>query len=256
MGRLNYENVDFGTFIYRVLRQVHPESGMSGDGLSSLNNLIRVVLRKIMENVNRLMVSGKRKTISSREIQSAVRLSLPGELAKHAVNEGTKAVTKYNSSEGPLLHGEGGKAKPVSRSKRAGLQFPVTRVENIMMQLATAERKSGGSAVYLAGVLEYICAEILELGGNAARDNKKVRITPRHIKLAILNDEELATLFRGVVMSGGVVPFIHTQLIKQKPEKKEAKPRRLIKKPTLKKTPKSPQKEKSPQRKSSTKKRK
>lgn len=74
-----------------------------------------------------------------------------------------------------------------------------------------------GAPVYLAAVLEYLCAEILELAGNAARDNKKARIVPRHITLAVKNDEELNKLLGGVtIASGGVLPNIHAVLLPKK----------------------------------------
>ena len=74
-----------------------------------------------------------------------------------------------------------------------------------------------GAPVYLAAVLEYLCAEILELAGNAARDNKKSRIIPRHISLAVKNDEELNKLLSGVtIAAGGVLPNIHAVLLPSK----------------------------------------
>ena len=74
-----------------------------------------------------------------------------------------------------------------------------------------------GAPVYLAAVLEYLCAEILELAGNAARDNKKSRIIPRHITLAVKNDEELNRLLGNVtIASGGVLPNIHAVLLPKK----------------------------------------
>lgn len=234
---VRFEDVKFDTYIYRVLKQVHPDSGMSGDGLAETNNLIRITLQRIVTSVNLLMQNSKgRKTISAREIQSAVKLTLPGELAKHAISQGTKAVTKYNSEAG------GERGHPVSRGQRAGLLFPVTRVETVMMELATVRRKGAGAAVYLAAVLEYICAEILELGGNAARDSKKVRITPRHLKLAILNDEEFRKLFKGVVLSGGVIPHIIGKLLPKKKdegetEHKKAPRKKPVKKATVTKKP-------------------
>lgn len=93
----------------------------------------------------------------------------------------------------------GGKAraKAKSRSSRAGLQFPVGRVHRLLRKGNYAERVGAGAPVYLAAVLEYLSAEILELAGNAARDNKKTRIIPRHLQLAIRNDEELNKLLGG-----------------------------------------------------------
>jgi histone H2A len=77
-----------------------------------------------------------------------------------------------------------------------------------------------GAPVYLAAVLEYLCAEILELAGNAARDNKKSRIIPRHITLAVKNDEELNKLLGNVtIASGGVLPNIHSVLLPKKSAK-------------------------------------
>uniref|UniRef100_A0A8B9XUT4 Histone H2A n=1 Tax=Bos mutus grunniens TaxID=30521 RepID=A0A8B9XUT4_BOSMU len=81
-----------------------------------------------------------------------------------------------------------------TRSSRAGLQFPVGRVHRLLRKGNYSERVGAGAPVYLAAVLEYLTAEILELAGNAARDNKKTRIIPRHLQLAIRNDEELNKL--------------------------------------------------------------
>lgn len=93
------------------------------------------------------------------------------------------------------------RAKAKSRSSRAGLQFPVGRVHRLLRKGNYAERVGAGAPVYLAAVLEYLTAEILELAGNAARDNKKTRIIPRHLQLAIRNDEELNKLLGKVTIA-------------------------------------------------------
>nr|AAB48831.1 cleavage stage histone H2A [Psammechinus miliaris] len=116
--------------------------------------------------------------------------------------------------------GKGAKAKSgksVTRSSRAGLQFPVGRIHRFLRKGQYASRIGGGAAVYLAAILEYLSAEILELAGNAARDNKKSRIIPRHLQLAVRNDEELNKLLNNVtIASGGVMPNIQTVLLPKK----------------------------------------
>ena len=118
-----------------------------------------------------------------------------------------------------------GKAKGTkskSRSSRAGLQFPVGRIHRLLRKGNYAERVGAGAPVYLAAVLEYLSAEILELAGNAARDNKKTRIIPRHLQLAVRNDEELNKLLAGVTIAqGGVLPNIQAVLLPKKTEKKQ-----------------------------------
>ena len=118
--------------------------------------------------------------------------------------------------------GKGGRGekKSTTSSAKAGLQFPVGRIGRYLRQGKYATRMGAGAPVYLAAVLEYLCAEILELAGNAARDNKKSRIVPRHITLAVKNDEELNKLLGGVtIASGGVLPNIHAVLLPKKSSK-------------------------------------
>eukprot|EP00898_Chlorokybus_atmophyticus_P005381 jgi/Chlat1/5844/Chrsp4S06364 len=85
-------------YIYKVLKQVHPDTGISSKAMSIMNSFINDIFEKIATEASRLARYNKKPTITSREVQTAVRLILPGELAKHAVSEGTKAVTKFTSS--------------------------------------------------------------------------------------------------------------------------------------------------------------
>uniref|UniRef100_A0AAZ1Y060 Histone H2A n=1 Tax=Oreochromis aureus TaxID=47969 RepID=A0AAZ1Y060_OREAU len=174
----------YAIYVYKVLKQVHPDTGISSKAMSIMNSFVNDIFERIAAEASRLAHYNKRSTITSREIQTAVRLLLPGELAKHAVSEGTKAVTK------------------------------------LLRKGNYAERVGAGAPVYLAAVLEYLTAEILELAGNAARDNKKTRIIPRHLQLAVRNDEELNKLLGGVTIAqGGVLPNIQAVLLPKKTEK-------------------------------------
>merc|ERR1712018_601375 len=89
----------YAIYIYKVLKQVHPDTGISSKAMSIMNSFVNDKFESIAAEASRLSHYNKRSTITSREIQTAVRLLLPGELAKHAVSEGTKAVTKYTSSK-------------------------------------------------------------------------------------------------------------------------------------------------------------
>lgn len=146
------------------------------------------------------------------------------------------------------------KTQRISLSKRSGTIFPVGRIRRYLKMCTFQQRIAIGAPIYQAAVMEYLSAEILELAGNAARDNKRSRITPRHILLAVANDEELNKLLRNVtIASGGVMPNIHPELLKKKggnitssvgrktavkfqqPDRKVIKPAALHKKPSVKK---------------------
>ena len=110
----------------------------------------------------------------------------------------------------------GSKKKAQSKSAKAGLTFPVGRIGRFLRKGRYAKRVGSGAPVYMAAVLEYLVAELLELSGNAAKDNKKQRIIPRHIQLAVKNDEELNKFVgRATISAGGVMPNIHAVLLKK-----------------------------------------
>jgi histone H2A len=225
----------FSTYIYKVLKQVHPDCGMSKKAMTTMNNLLTDTFDRIIVEAGKLARFSKRSTVSSREVQTAVRLVLPGQLAKHAVSEATKAVQKFTSADdgadtpkgsgkGKGKGGRGDKKKNTSDSSKAGLQFPVGRIRRHMRKSRVAPRIGRGAPVYLAAILEYLTAEILELAGNACRDNKRWRITPRHLQLAVRNDEEINKLLAGItIAAGGVLPNIHAVLLPKSSGKKGVK---------------------------------
>lgn len=113
----------------------------------------------------------------------------------------------------------------VSRSRRAGLCFPVSRTQNSLRKGRYSKLIGKSSPIYLAAVLEYLTAEVLELAGNYTRENKRHRITPRFINMAVRSDEELHTLLKDITVSeGGVMPFIHSVLLPKKSAQRTSTP--------------------------------
>uniref|UniRef100_UPI00398E675C histone H2A-III-like n=1 Tax=Pristiophorus japonicus TaxID=55135 RepID=UPI00398E675C len=113
----------------------------------------------------------------------------------------------------------GGKARAwaKSRSSRVGLQFPVGRDHRLLRKGNYAECVGAGAPVYMAAVLKYLTAEILEQAGNPVRDNKKIRTIPRHLQVAIRNDQELNKLLGKVTIAqGGMLPDIQAVLLPKK----------------------------------------
>merc|ERR1712226_654377 len=130
---------------------------------------------------------------------------------------GNKKKTNYskNIKYTEMPRGKGkGRRGATSRSARAGITFPVGRVARYMRNGRYTTRVGAGAPVYVAAVMEYLCAEVLELAGNAAKDNKRARVTPRFINLAVRNDEELSNFFaNATVAQGGVLPHINPRLL-------------------------------------------
>eukprot|EP00735_Rhodelphis_limneticus_P000015 TRINITY_DN10032_c0_g1::TRINITY_DN10032_c0_g1_i1::g.21087::m.21087 TRINITY_DN10032_c0_g1::TRINITY_DN10032_c0_g1_i1::g.21087 ORF type:complete len:137 (+),score=33.64,sp/Q84MP7/H2AV3_ORYSJ/84.68/4e-60,Histone/PF00125.19/9.2e-22,ADP_ribosyl_GH/PF03747.9/0.1 TRINITY_DN10032_c0_g1_i1:74-484(+) len=130
------------------------------------------------------------------------------------MSEIEKTGGKIGLEKGGKTGGKQHPKKPISRSHRAGLQFPVGRIHRQLKARVTHGNRVGATAaVYGAAILEYLTAEVLELAGNAAKDLKVKRITPRHLQLAIRGDEELDTLIKATIAGGGVIPHIHKSLL-------------------------------------------
>jgi histone H2A len=166
-----------------------------------------------------------RLVLSKRALPRPIGAADQTGLKRAAALGGVASLASMSGKAGKGAAGRGKSkgGKSVSRSKKAGLQFPVGRVHRYLKAGKYASRIGAGAPVYLAAVLEYLAAEILELAGNAARDNKKARIIPRHVQLAVRNDEELNKLLAGVtIASGGVLPNIHSVLLPKKSKKEKA----------------------------------
>ncbi|XP_059498313.1 core histone macro-H2A.1-like [Stegostoma tigrinum] len=225
--------------VHRLLRKGNYAERVGAGAPVYLAAVLEYLTAEILELAGNAARDNKKTRIIPRHLQLAVRNDeelnklLGGvTIAQGGVLPNIQAVLlpKKTAAGGPTKKkltvamsgrgkGSGGKAraKAKSRSSRAGLQFPVGRVHRLLRKGNYAERVGAGAPVYLAAVLEYLTAEILELAGNAARDNKKTRIIPRHLQLAVRNDEELNKLLGGVTIAqGGVLPNIQAVLLPKK----------------------------------------
>ena len=204
-----HEEYNLRIYIYKLLKQVNPNIGITRGAMNEINLILYHMVENITRLSNTFIQHGHKATLSVREIYSSVKIFLPGELSKHAISEGTKAVTKYNA-----LRAEKEPGQPKQRrSYGAGLTFPISRIGHLIRINMSSDRMGETAPVYLAAVLEYLCAEILELASQNVQSNKKVRITTRDLLLAIKNDEELNKLLNNATLSGGVLPNIDTSLL-------------------------------------------
>jgi len=197
-------------YFKRILATIRGDKGLRFAVTSThvLTSMIREFAKELIATAIELCQTVKKYTLSSRAIQTAVRLTLRGELAKHAVSEGVRAVTKscssFNSGDEPP-------------KKNAGLIIPPSYVKRQIKESSmTSMRIAKTACIYLAAVLEYLVSEILELASNVAIEHKKSIIVPRFIFLAVVNDQELDQVFNKpgtTFVQAGAMPNIIPQLM-------------------------------------------
>ena len=215
----------FETYIKRVQMKVHPDLQMIKITLGQLSELAVVLVKTFGKIALDAKNRQNKKTITDREIEYAVDVSLSRELAKHAKAEGNKAVEKYVAS-GNISDAEGkpleGKKKPQPVQVKAGLLVSVSRCVNYLREFNS--RIGVNAAIYLAAVIEYLMTEILELAGTVTKNNNAVKIKSRDIFFAVDGDEELKTLmskFSIEFAEGGVCPKIRPELLPDENTKKK-----------------------------------
>nr|QBK91784.1 MAG: histone 2A-domain-containing protein [Pithovirus LCPAC304] len=211
----NYDT--FKKFIQDLLKKQRG-GGISGGALDVTDRYVKIILEMIIRNADLLLARSKKKTLSEKEIESAVRLTIPPphrsefssepgsepprNLAVEANKRGAEAVRKFMSAQNNKVKGQGRSTK----SKKADLVFPVSRVKDRISESSSSDglRVGEKSIVYLTAVLQYLTEELLQMAGEIADSKKHVRITPRDLKLAIENDASLVKLTENVYIPGGV----------------------------------------------------
>lgn len=210
----------FSVYIYRLLKEIHPDHGISSNAMIILSRICLFVIRRYATECSSLLISANKKVVDVSTICAATFIiygntNVIGDIFPNAIIKLIEiSLDKYENYTG-------GKEK-MRQEHKAGLQISVSRVKKIY-KAANANSKSisNSSAIAIATSLQYLLSEIIELSGNASRDNKKTRINPRHLMLAIGYDAELSSflLDKGLILGGGgVIPNIHAQLL---PSKKE-----------------------------------
>ena len=224
----------FATYVQKVLKQVHPEGGMTLQAMDAVDFILRYFTRLFAENSRQLALRNDTKTISSSEIEAAVRLLFTSQLADNAVEEGRKAVDTYSSFESHRQSDKQStssefKAPKTMKQTKAGLIFSVSLVDNGYLR-HQGVNVGQGAPVYLAAVLEYFASELLSASGDKARDQRRSRIKVRDISLAVSDDDELERLFddhRLVLLGAGVRAHIDQRILDSYEQKSAKKPRRV-----------------------------
>lgn len=179
-----------------MLKEAH-DLGLSKKAMEAMNSFVYDFLHRILKEARIVQSYSHKVSLSAREIQTATRLILPNEISRHCVSEGGKAVNKYMASLG---QGSG------SKSSRAGLIMPVGRIARYIKEFGYADRVGTGAPIYLSAVLQWLTHEVLEMAGKIVEDQNRKRIEPRHIMLAVMNDDEFSILMEDVCIpySGGI----------------------------------------------------
>ena len=201
----------YDSYIPKILKQSFDNNGITSDARQQLNSILIIFSKHISNISHELTLIAKKKTISEKEIKSAIMIYLTGELQIHAINEGEQAIEEFTKNV---------KHKGSSRQTKAGIIFPPSVVEKFLRKFdTTLFMITQGAPVFLAAVLEYICLEIIESAALLAKDDKRIRITVSDLESSIKNDVELSKLIinNNIKFLGGAVEqYIHPNLITKK----------------------------------------
>ncbi len=200
----------FTSYITSFLKRHNSEFGLTAEASECMDILIKITIGKIINNMNMLLSVADKKTISQRDIHHAIRLTFKHPLFTSSTTYAMKAVETYKnkvSNTPPLI---------ATRSEKAGLVLPVTRIEKIFMDnLKKPKRKTDTLAVYLVGAIENVVLELYTGAGHEVSQVKKHRLTPLYITRAIHNNPSLSDLYRDCILISDTSIWLN-----QKPKKK------------------------------------
>jgi histone H2A len=207
----------FEIYISKVLKQISATNGITNNAKQQLNSAMCHTLKYISSLILKLTISGRKKTISVKEVENSLKIVLSGELLNCALEEGNKSCLNISSSSAENIN--------LSRQQKASIIFPPSVVEKFLRNFGSSKIMVNSLApVFLASVIEFISYEILELSVNFCKENKHNRITIRDLELSVRSDVELNLLFQKLnltFLGGGVLPYIHTSLFNKVTKKKK-----------------------------------
>lgn len=193
--------------IHRILKLKHSELQITNAALLLINNMIMWLAYKLIRASNKISNLVNNKLLSIDDVATAVKIVVNDELAKHSINEGRKAITKYKN----LINNS--KTK-VAKEKYAELQLKICTTHSFIQKNIDKNKSAyDDTGVFLTAVLEYIVEEILEISGNITRDNSRKQITPRDIFMGVRKDYEFNKIYNGYMLGTGVVPYIYPKLV-------------------------------------------
>ena len=214
------------TYIKRVCRQVHPNTAISQISIEIMNTILCSIGKSIIKGVNELCQMDNKKTINERKMELAIQLVLPEELDIGGIYQGKEAIEKYETRKRRIRVVNG--VRIIERiEKQCNLQFPVSKIEKLILQnrgnyISQDQkgrrtyhplRRNKKAAIYLTAVLEYLCAELLNISGNNTVNRMKGTIMPLDILTAARLDTEFNHLLsKTTILGGGVLSNIHAIL--------------------------------------------
>jgi len=185
------------TYIHRVSKQIAPDLGITENATEEIQMLNHILLRALMHRTNLLVHHTMKKTVNARHVMLAASLLFPGNMEKAVNTNLTAAVIRYNAT---LEEGAG------SLQSRAAITFPVKRFEKAIRVLSTADRVSVGAAIAMTSILETFTSNLIERASRVVQDDKKMRMTMKHLRMAIMGEKnEFTLLLNGIVIPGAIV---------------------------------------------------